>query len=242
MSDLTFWEHCSALRRMLLRIVVTLVLGTVLCFVFYERLLSLLLAPFHKIFPNEEAVLVLLGPLEGFFCATKVAFLGGIILTLPVCLFFLIQFIAPGLYRKEKKVLFPFLMLAFILASSGILIAYFLTLPLVLRFFFSFNTTLGENLWTLTQTLNLVLWLIAAHAIGFSLFAVLAVLIHFQVISSELLTKQRRLVILLIFIIAAILTPPDVVSQLLLAFPLMGLYELSIVYSRFVKKSSQFDT
>ncbi len=228
MTDLTFWEHLAILRKTLIRIGGVLFFGFLIALIFHRQLLGLVLAPVHE-------NLVFLNPIEGFTSALKVSFWAALIATSPIWLYMIVQFLLPALHSNEKKLIFPFLFLSSLFVTGGVLFAYFVSLPLVIDFFVRFNAPLGLNLWSFSKTLQFVLSLLLAHGLAFELFVALLILVHFGLLSASLLAKGRRYVILAIFILAAILTPPDVLSQLLLALPLMLLYESTILYAKFSK-------
>ncbi len=226
----SFWHHFEELRKTLLRIGWVLLAAFVLCFCFHKSLLAALLAPLGI----EE--LYLFSPLEGFMIALKISFWGGLLLASPLIIGLLLLFLLPALKHSEKKMLLPFLSLSLLFVSLGILFAYKITLPFVSNYFYSFNAELGTNLWSLKESVSLSLGLISAHALVFELYVILLFLIHFGFLTYSLLKKIRKGVIVAIFILAAILTPPDVASQLLLAFPMLVLFESAIFYARFKKK------
>ena len=217
-----FWSHLFELRRTLLLILFVVVTGFVTTFFFHEKLLSLLLSPL------PETSYIQLSPLDGFLIALKLSFWSALVLTAPLWLYLVAKFIAPGLYNREKKALLLLLPLTLIFMSSGLLFAYKLTLPLVVKFLSGF--TVGTQMWALTNTVNFVLSILVAHALCFEIFALLFVLVHYGIVQSHHLSRARRYVIIGIFILAAIFTPPDVASQLLLVCPLWILYEGVTLY------------
>jgi sec-independent protein translocase protein TatC len=223
---LPFWDHVEELRKAILRSGWAILLATLLVFCFHKHIFSALLAPL------AIEGLYLLNPLEGFSCAAKLSLWVGIILSSPCWLYFLLTFFLPALKPREKKLLFPFLLLSLLFTAGGILFAYTITLPLVMRFFQLFNANLGENIWSLGQTVDLIFTLILAHGILFELYVILLFLIGYKLIPYPLLKKGRKGIIVAIFVIAAILTPPDVLSQLLLAFPMLLLFESALLFAR----------
>ncbi len=226
----SFWDHVEELRRTLIRVGCAVLLGTLTAFCFHRRLFATLLAPL------KVETLYLFGPLEGFTLALKIAFWGGVTLSSPLWLYFLLRFFLPALGRQEKKLILPFLILSCLCVLGGVFFAYTITLPCVSSYFLQFNAGIGENLWGLQETVHLALGLILAHALVFELYVVLLFLIHFGLISHVFLKKGRKGVIVGIFILAAILTPPDVLSQLLLAFPMLLLFESALFFARIKSK------
>lgn len=225
---MTFWEHIEELRRTLLRAGAAIFLFSFAVFFFHQPLIKVLLAPLETL----NLTLYLFGPVEGFSIAFKVSFWVGLLASSPFWVFTFLQFIFPGLRQKEKKVLIPFLLFSIFFIGAGIIFAYFITLPLVIHFFYQFNAGMGENLWGMRQTFDFALALILAHGIVFELYVGLLMMIHFKVIRHTQLKKGRRLAIVVILVIAALLTPPDILSQLLLAIPMWLLYEGSLAYAK----------
>lgn len=222
-----FWEHVEELRKTLLRVMFVVALATIAAFCFHKPLFNLLLSPL------EIDTLYLFSPLEGFTTVLKTAFWVGLLVSSPIWTFFLLQFILPALRGREKRLILPFLLLSAIFITFGILFAYTLTLPLVTRFFRTFNEGIGENLWGVGQTLHFALMLVLAHGLVFELYVGLLFLIRFDFLPADRLRRGRRGVIVLILVLAAILTPPDVLSQILLAAPMLVLYETAIFYAAF---------
>ena len=180
---------------------------------------------------------------EGFFTQIKVAFFISIIVSLPIILTQIWRFIAPGLYKNERKVLLPFIIATPFLFLLGASIVYYLVMPLAWEFFLSFE--INSSLSTLpieiepriSEYLSLVMRLIIAFGLCFQLPIILLLLIKAGFITSEWLAKRRKYAILRAFIASAILTPPDVISQVMLATPIIFLYEISILLARvFYKK------
>lgn len=230
MRPLPFWDHVEDLRKMLIRSGWAILLTTLLSFTFHKQIFHLLSAPL-----SIEG-LYLLSPLEGFSTAAKLSLWMGILLSSPLWLYFLLIFLLPALRPRERRLLFPFLVLSLVFIGCGILFAYTITLPIVMQFFKTFNSGLGTNMWSVSQTFDLAIGLLLAHGIVFELYVVLLFFVRFQILSYTLLKKARRGFIVVIFILAAILTPPDVLSQLLLALPMYLLFESVLFYARLKSK------
>jgi sec-independent protein translocase protein TatC len=182
--------------------------------------------------------LLLLGPLEGMAAVLKISGYGGIILSSPVWLFFLARFLLPGLKKREKGLVRPFMVLSFSFIALGILFAFFVTAPLANAALLSWNHSLGTNAWTLHHYLDFTLFLLLANGIAFQLFVVGIFAVKLKIVSAKTLAAKRRHAIVAACVLGALLTPPDVLSQLLLAVPLAGLYELLILYARLITKHS----
>lgn len=189
----------------------------------YEKILSV----------PERPPLMLLGPLEGMSIAFKMSFWVGLVGTSPLWLFFMLGYIAPALRVREQHLLFPFLLLSLIFLSTGLLLAFFVTIPLANQYLIAFNYTIGDNLWSLSSYFDYTFMLLLANALAFELGVVLIFLVHFGILTEKILRSNRHYAIVAAFIIAAVLTPPDVLTQFMLAIPLIALYESAIWYAKF---------
>ncbi|HVY17593.1 MAG TPA: twin-arginine translocase subunit TatC [Rhodopila sp.] len=178
---------------------------------------------------------------EAFFTKIKVAFFGGAFVSFPIVATQIWLFVAPGLYRSEKRALLPFLVATPVLFILGAALAYYFVFPFAWRFFASFQTPTGgggvpiELLPRVSEYLDLVMKLIFAFGITFQLPVALTLLAKVGITSSKQLKKFRRYAYVGMFIIAAILAPPDVITQTGLALPLIALYEISILSARWVE-------
>lgn len=179
--------------------------------------------------------LVLLGPLDGVIPVLKLCtWLGGL-LSSPVWLYFLLQFVQPALYAEERKLLFPFMGFSLVFLTLGCLFSYNFVIPVANHYFAAFNSHIGINMWTFSNYLNYTVFMGLSCAFAFELSLFVFLLVHYRILSTDGLVSNRRAVILGAFILGAVLTPPDVVTQLAVALPLVGLYELAILYSRLRK-------
>ncbi len=183
--------------------------------------------------PDDRHQLVVIGPLEGMLAAFKVSFWSGAALTAPLWGYVLLQFIMPALKRREKALILPFVVLSAVFLCVGFLFAYHVTIPLANQYLLAFNTGLGMNLWSISQYLDYTAVLLLGHAIAFEFCLILLFLVHLRVIGVERMVSWRRQMIVAAFILGALLTPPDVFSQVMLAIPLIVLYEVAILYARF---------
>lgn len=184
---------------------------------------------YERAAPSDK--LVILSPTEGIVAAFKVSFWIGFAASSPLWLYFIGSFIAPALNREEKRALLPCFALSLIFFSLGLLFCYKITLPLANSYLSLFNAAIGQNLWSLSHYLDYTLILMLANGIAFESAVILFCLVHFRLITPEAMRQKRRFAIVAIFIAAAILTPPDVVTQLLLALPLLLLYEAALLYA-----------
>lgn len=184
--------------------------------------------------------LLFLSPIEGFASTLKICFWTGLVGTSPIWMFFIFQFIAPALRPYEKKIIIPFFFAAIIFLAMGIAFALYITIPSANLFFRLFNQEIGINAWSFKSYMDYSLGILFGSALAFETALMLGICIHFGMIKSTTLSNNRRYAFLAIFIISAILTPPDVISQVLLAFPLMFLYEGAILYGKFRERKAIF--
>lgn len=188
--------------------------------------------------PIKSNQLVILNPIEGILISFKISFWMAIAITSPIWLYFLLKFIVPGLKRNERIILIPFTISSFFCALLGLLFAYYITIPFANFYLSAFNLEIGQNFWALSLYVDYTLILYFGHVIALELCLILFFLVHFRIISTETMIKKRRHMILLAFILGALLTPPDILTQLLLAFPLIAFYELAIIYGKRREKTS----
>jgi sec-independent protein translocase protein TatC len=187
---------------------------------------------------NGSQRLIYTGLTEAFFTYMKVAFFAGIFLTFPVLLTQLWMFIAPGLYKKEKRAFLPFLMATPILFFLGGACVYYVVLPMAWPFFLSFQTSGADTVLPIqlearvSEYLDLIMTLIFAFGLCFQLPVLLTLLGRAGIITAEWLGRMRKYAVIVVFVMAAFLTPPDVISQVMLALPILALYEISILLIR----------
>lgn len=176
--------------------------------------------------------LILLSPLEGILFSLKTGFWTGLFISSPLWLYVLSRFFLPALKTREKHLILPFIATSLIFVLTGCLFAYFITIPIANQYLISFNQNIGTNMWSLGNYLDYTLFLLMANGIAFELSVIGIFAVHLQILSAERLIRNRRLAIVGAFILAALLTPPDILTQFLLAIPLIVLYEALIIYAR----------
>jgi sec-independent protein translocase protein TatC len=237
-------DHLIELRSRLLRIVVALVLLFFVCFYFAGDIFRFLAAPFVEA-AGEGKQLIYTKLYEAFFTELKVALFAAFFCAFPIIANELWGFIAPGLYRQEKKALLPFLLATPVLFTMGAALAYYVVMPMAFKFFLGFQQTdtgLSINaLPSIADYLSLVMQFIFAFGVSFLLPVLLMLLERAGIVSRDQLVAGRRYAIVAAFVIAAVLTPPDVISQLALAIPLVLLYELSLIGIRLTERSRAKD-
>lgn len=232
-------EHLTELRTRLLHAFIAMAAGTGVCFFFVEDIYGFMVRPLAAAMGEGDTKrLIYTGLTEAFFTYFKVAFFAGIFLTFPFLLYQVWKFIAPGLYRDEKRAFLPFLVATPLLFFIGAAMVYFVVLPMAWPFFLSFQSTGAETALPIqlearvSEYLDLVMTLVFAFGLCFQLPVVLTLLARAGLITAQHLVSFRKYAIVLIFTVAAILTPPDVLSQIILAVPLLVLYEISILFIR----------
>ena len=235
-------EHLIELRRRLMWALAAILVAFVVCFWFAKPIYNLLLWPYRVAAGVDVPIeLIYTAPQEFFFTQVKLALFGAIFVAFPVIATQLYMFVAPGLYRAERKAFLPFLIATPILFLIGAALVYFVAMPLAMAFFLSMQETGDQPVQILltakvSEYLSLIMALILGFGICFQLPVLLTLLARAGLVTSDKLKYYRRHAILGVFIAAAILTPPDPVSQLALAIPTLGLYELSIFAVRLVEK------
>ena len=239
-----FISHLTELRQRLINSLLFLFFLFVICYYFSENIYGFLVSPYADAVKesNENRRLIFTALQETFLTYLKVSFFAAFFVTCPYILIQIWKFIAPGLYKHEKTAILPYLILTPILFFLGGMLVYYLIMPLAIKFFLSFESSgLSTNLpiqleAKVNEYLSLVMKLIFAFGISFQLPVVLSLLARIGVVDSQFLKQRRKYVVVIIFAAAAILTPPDPVTQIGLAIPLLLLYELSIISVKLIEK------
>jgi sec-independent protein translocase protein TatC len=234
-------DHLVELRTRLLRCILALGVAFAVCFYFAADIFAILVRPLANAFPpGTDPKLVYTKLYEAFFVEIKVALFAAFFVTFPIIANQLWAFVAPGLYAKEKKAFLPFLLATPVLFIAGASLAYFVVMPTAFRWFLGFQGEVAglqqEALPAMGDYLDLVMRFILAFGISFLLPVLMLLLNRAGLIDREQFAKSRRFVVVGIFIVAAVATPPDVVSQLILAIPLMILFEGSLLLMPRTKK------
>ena len=237
-------SHLVELRQRLINSLIFLFLLFVICYYFSDYIYGFLVDPYSKAVEGDgiERRLIFTALQETFLTYLKVSFFAAFFITSPFILIQVWKFIAPGLYEHEKLAIMPYLILTPILFLLGGMLVYYLIMPLAIKFFLSFEstgltTTLPIQLEAkVNEYLSLVMKLIFAFGLSFQLPVVLSLLARIGLVDSKFLSERRKYVVVMIFAAAAILTPPDPITQVGLAIPLLILYELSIFSVKIIEK------
>lgn len=230
--------HLKELRDRLVVCVIGLGLAFIVTYYFKEHIFRFLMEPFIKVMP-AKSTFIFIGVTEAFVTYFKMSIVAAVFLSAPVLLYEIWMFIAPGLYEKEKKFVYPFIFFGSLFFICGALFCYYFVMPTAFRFFVSYAADFITPMPDLKNYMSLTLRLLLIFGFIFELPLVSYYLSRAGIINARMLTNKRRYAILGVFIVSAILTPPDIMSQLLLAIPLWGLYELGIVIARvFGKKET----
>jgi sec-independent protein translocase protein TatC len=236
-------EHLIELRSRLMKAVIGFAIAFVISFIFATQIFNLLLVPYERAVGNiQDVQMIYTAPQEYFFVQLKIGLFGGLCLAFPVIAGQLYAFVAPGLYKNERRAFLPFLAATPFLFILGGALVYFVIMPLAMTFFLSMQQTPGEGQASIelvarvSEYLGLIMTLIFAFGVCFQLPVVMTLLARVGFVSSEGLKAKRKYAIVGTFALAAVLTPPDPISQIGLALPTLALYEISIHLVRMVER------
>ncbi len=230
--------HLEELRRRLIVCLVAVAAGFGVSYAFRERLFALLARPLEAHLP-EGSTLQYIGIPEAFFTYLKISLFSGLVLAMPVIFYEVWSFVAPGLYEREKRYVFPFVLFSMIFFMGGAAFCYFVVFPFVFQFFMSFSNDSLLAMPTIRQYLSFATRLLVAFGLVFEMPIFFFFLGRIGLVQYKSLARQRRIAVVLIFVAAAVLTPPDVVSQLMLAGPLLLLFEISLQVVRLTGRSKE---
>jgi len=235
----SFTEHLEDLRHCLIVSAIAVAAGFVVCYFFKERLFGILMQPLVVSLPPKSTLIFTSLP-EAFFTYLKVSLLGGIFLSAPLVLYQLWTFVSPGLYRNEKRYVIPFVLFSTIFFVGGALFGYFVVFPFGFKFFLGFTTEYIRPMPTIKEYFGFAAKLLFAFGVIFELPLFVLFLARIGLVNAKMMRKYRKYAILMVFVASAILTPPDVMTQLMMAGPLLILYEISVwVASAFGRKAKE---
>lgn len=227
--------HLEELRKRLIISFIALAAGFGISYGFKERLFFFLSRPLQAHLPEGSTMQYISIP-EAFLTYLKLSLFGGLVLAMPVILYQIWRFVAPGLYEREKRYFIPFVFFSMLFFLGGASFCYYIVFPFVFRFFMSFSGGSLLAMPAIKQYLSFATRLLIAFGLVFEMPIFFFFLGRVGLVNYQTLARQRRMAVVLVFVGAALLTPPDVVSQLMLAGPLMFLFELSIQVVRITGK------
>jgi len=237
-DKMPFTTHLEDLKKIIVRSLIAIGIGFVICYIVKERLFTILAAPLSQVMP-EGSTMVYTGLPEAFFTYLKISLFASIFLTAPYWLYQVWSFVSPGLYDNEKKYVFPFVIVSTLFFIGGALFAYYIVFPFGFKFFVAFTTEFIKPMISVKEFLSFSMKLLLAFGVIFELPIFMYFLAKVGLVTSRTLSVKRKYAYLLVFVVAAFFTPPDVVTQVLMAFPLMVLYEISIWVVKFAEKKKK---
>jgi sec-independent protein translocase protein TatC len=235
-SKMSFLEHLDELRKRLIYVVYSLIVGCVIAFVFIKKIFDFIMRPMQQVLPGEGYLQFTSGS-EPFMLWLKIGFLAGIFIASPLILWQVWKFIAPGLYSHEKKFAIPFVLMSTVFFVAGGLFAHFVAFPVTWRFFAGFATDYMRFVPKIDEAFSLYAKMILGAGLVFEMPTLVLFLARMGVVSGRMLLRHFKYALLAIFVIAAVVSPGgDVPSQLVMAVPMLGLYILSIAIAFIFQK------
>jgi len=240
--SMSFIEHLEELRWRIIKIVSSILLGGIVTFFFIDFFLYLLLLPLENIDSKNSVNLQVLSVQGMFIIKWSIALIGGIILSIPVITYQLWKFVSPGLYANERGFILPLVLFSFLSFISGILFSYLILIPYCLNFFASLSGDVVLNNFSINHYFSFITWLLLGSGLVFQLPVISFLLSIIGLLTPAFMRHYRRHSIVVIFILSSFITPPDPVSMIVMAFPLIILYEISIGVSWLVNRNRDFNS
>jgi len=247
----TISEHLLELRSRIIKSLIFFLLAFIISYINADKIYDFLLQPYVKALGSDGVAnkrLIFTALQETFVTYLKLSFFSALFFSFPIFLIQIWKFIAPGLYSNEKKAILPFMIATPVLFLLGAFLAYQFIMPLAIKFFLSFESLTSQTSMPIqleakvSEYLSLIMIFMIAFGLSFELPVLLILLATVGFIDSKYLSERRRYIIVIIFIVAAIITPPDPISQIGLAIPLMLLYEISILIIKYLEKNKNDNT
>ena len=239
-KSMSFIDHLEELRWRIIKILSSIIFGGILTFFFIDFFLELLLKPLENTNSDNPINLQVLSVQGMFIIKWSIALIGGVVLAIPVITFQIWKFISPGLYANEKGFVLPLVFFSFFSFLLGIIFSYTILIPYCLNFFASLSGETVLNNFSINHYFSFITWLLLGCGIVFQLPVVSFLLSTIGLLTPAFMRHYRRHAIVVIFILSSFITPPDPVSMLVMAFPLIILYELSIGVSWIVNRGKGF--
>lgn len=241
LTKISILTHLLEIKRRIIYSIAIFLLSFSICYYYINEIYNFLLTPLAAIYFNQNKKLIYTGLTEAFLTYLKLAYFTSLFITIPFVMSQFYLFITPALYKKEKRIILPYLICAPLLFFIGAISVYYFILPVAWKFFISFeqqnNFIIPLQLEAkISEYLELVIQLVIAFGIAFQLPVLLLFMIQVGLIDIIDLKRGRKFAIVIIFIIAAVITPPDVISQIGLAIPMLILYELAIIIGKYIQK------
>jgi sec-independent protein translocase protein TatC len=234
LREQTIMQHLAELRRRVLICVVAVIVGSAVAFAFFEQLIELLVRPARDLNLDDGGQLVFTEVTELLTTAVKVSFVAGLVVAMPIILYQVVMFVAPGLTGRERRYLFGFMPGAMLAFVAGVAFGYFVLTPPALHFLLTFGGDVAVPLIRVSNIINLMIRLLFWMGVAFETPLVMYLLAQLGIVSARGLSRFRRYWVVVAFILGAIITPTfDPVNQGLVAIPLLVLYELGILLARF---------
>ena len=233
-EDMPFLDHLEELRWRLIKSIISILLGAIATFYFVDKIIEFMILPTKNLtYPLDLQVLKVQGM---FMIKWGIAFVGGLILGVPVLTFQIWKFISPGLLQNEKKYAFPIVLFSFISFLLGVIFAYFIIIPFSLNFFSSMGYVDVENNFSINYYFSYILWLIFSSGLLFQLPVLVVIFTLIGLLTPPFMRHYRRHAFITILILSALITPPDPISLLMMSIPLILLYEISIFLCSIFKR------